>query len=173
MPFHHKNIRLLHGDYVGRRWFFLTLCCADRRKRFTSPQVCSDFLDVLRPTATRYLFAIHAYCLMPDHIHLLAEGLESHSDALQFTRVLKRNTSTRFRKNTAEALWQKKYYDHILRNNDSPDAVAWYIWRNPVRANLSRHPAEYSFSGSLTQVWEQQCAPTVDWLPPWRKPDNP
>jgi len=172
MAFHHKNIRLSPTDYTGERSFFLTLCCADRRKRFTSPQICNGFLDILRPTATRYLFAIHAHCLMPDHIHLLAEGLHPHSDVLQFMRALKRNTSIRFQRKTAEPLWQKKFYDHILRNNDSPDAVAWYIWMNPVRANLCQRPEEYPFSGFLTQAWKQSRPPTIDWLPPWRKPQS-
>jgi len=172
MPFHHKNIRLSPTDYIGQRWFFLTLCYTDRRKRFTSPQICNGFLDVLQPTATRYLFAIHAYCLMPDHIHLLAEGLQRQSNVLQFMRVLKRNSSTPFQRETGEALWQKKFYDHILRDNDSPDAVARYIWMNPVRANLCHNPEEYPYSGSITQTSKQPRPPTVEWLPPWRKPDT-
>ena len=171
MPFHHENIRLSPSDYIGQRWFFLTICCSDRRKHFTSSQICNSFLDILRPTTARYLFAIHAYGLMPDHVHLLAEGLQPQSDVLQFMRVLKRNTSTPFQRKAAKALWQKKYYDHILRNNDSPDAVAWYIWMNPVRANLCQHPEEYPFSGSLTQAWKQRRSPAAGWLPPWRKPD--
>lgn len=172
MPFHHKNIRLPPSDYVGQRWFFLTICCSERRKRFTSSQICNGFLDILRPAAARYLFAVYAYCLMPDHVHLLTEGLQPQSDALQFMRVVKRNTSIRFQRKTGEALWQKKFYDHVLRDNDSPDAVAWYIWMNPVRANLCRRPEQYPFSGSLTQAWKQLRPPTVEWLPPWRKPET-
>jgi REP element-mobilizing transposase RayT len=172
MLFHHKNIRLSHTDYIGQRRFFFPLCCAERRKRFSSPQICNGFLDILRRAATRYLFAVHAHCLMPDHIHLLAEGLQPQSDALQFMRVLKRNTSTRFQKEVTGTLWQKKYYDHMLRNNDSPDAVAWYIWMNPIRANLCHRPEEYPHSGSLTQAWKQPRPPTVEWLPPWRKTDT-
>jgi putative transposase len=172
MPFHHKNIRLSQTDYIGQHWFFLTLCCADRRKRFTSPQIYNDFLNVLRPAATRYLFAIHAYCLVPDHVHLLAEGLQPQSDALQFMRALKRNTSTQFQKKTGETLWQKKFYDHILRSTDSHDAVAWYIWMNPVRANLCPRPEEYPFLGSLTRTRNHTHRPNTEWLPPWRKPDS-
>jgi putative transposase len=172
MPFHHKNIRLSHTDYVGQRWSFLTICCSERRKHLASSQTCNSFIDTLRPTAVRYLFAIHAYCLMPDHVHLLAEGLEPQSDVLQFMRALKRNTSTQFQRETAEPLWQKKFYDHLLRNNDSPDAVAWYIRMNPVRANLCQRPEEYPFSGSLTQTWKQTRRPDAEWLPPWRKPNT-
>src|SRR5713101_9047735 len=172
MPFHHKNIRLPHQDYLGPRWFFLTLCCANRRKRFTSPKICDDFLNILRSNAATHSFAIHAYCLMPDHVHLLAEGLQPQSDLVQFMRAIKLKTSTPFERKTGKALWQKKFYDHILRNSDSPDDVTWYIWMNPVRANLCRHPEEYPFSGSFTGKWQQTSQPPVEWLPPWRKPKS-
>ena len=67
MPFHHKNIRLPHQDYLGPRWYFITICCPNRRKRFTAPKICDDFLNILRSNAATHSFAIHAYCLMPDH----------------------------------------------------------------------------------------------------------
>jgi len=107
---------------------------------------------------------------MPDHVHLLAEGLQPRSDLIQFMRAIKLKTSTPFERKTGNALWQKKFYDHILRNSDAPDAVAWYIWMNPVRANICRHPEKYPFSGSLTGKWPQTRQPAVEWLPPWRQP---
>ena len=172
MRFLHKNIRLDHWNYIGQRWFFLTLCCANRRKHFASSKFCDRFLDILRSNAATHEFAIHAYCLMPDHVHLLAEGLQPRSDLIQFMRAMKLKTSTLFERKTGKALWQKKFYDHILRNSDSPDDVAWYIWMNPVRANLCRHPKEYPFLGSLTGKWPQTSRPVVDWLPPWRTPKS-
>ena len=170
MPFHHKNIRLEHWNYRGQRWFFVTLCCANRRKLFTASEICDWFLNILRLNAATHSFAIHAYCLMPDHVHLLAEGLQPQSDLIQFIRAIKLKTSTQFERKTGKPRWQKKFYDHILRNSDSPDAVAWYIWMNPVRANICRNPEEYPFSGSLTGKWPQTPQPAGEWLPPWRKP---
>jgi len=173
MPFHHKNIRLPHQDYLGPRWYFITICCPNRRKRFTAPKICDDFLNILRSNAATHSFAIHAYCLMPDHVHLLAEGLQPQSDLVQFMRAIKMKTSMPFERKTGKALWQKKFYDHILRNSDSPDAVARYIWTNPVRANLCQRPEEYPFSGSLTRTWPQTYQSVAEWLPPWRKPGGP
>jgi REP element-mobilizing transposase RayT len=172
MPFHHENIRLAHHDYLGQRWFFLTVCCANRRQFFASSKTCDEFLNLLRANAATHEFAIHAYCLMPDHVHLLAEGLQPHSDLLQFMRAIKLKTSTPFERKTGKAFWQKKFYDHILRNNDYPEAVASYIWMNPVRANLCQHPEEYPLAGSLTDMWRKMRQPVIEWLPPWRKPKS-
>jgi putative transposase len=173
MIFHHKNIRLAHDDYVGRRWFFITMCTANRPKFFTTSKICNWFLTVLRRDIATHSFAVHAYCLMPDHAHLLLEGLESKSDLLQLVKAVKTKTSTPFAKKTGHPLWQKKFYDHILRQNDSPDDVAWYIWMNPVRAGICSRPEEYPFLGSLTGSWSKTLRPFADWTPPWRKTKRP
>ena len=73
--FHHKNIRLPADRYIGKQWSFVTVCCANRRKFFTAPEICSWFLGIVRRDASTHNFAIHAYCLMPDHVHLLLQGL--------------------------------------------------------------------------------------------------
>jgi putative transposase len=169
MTFRHKNIRLAHENYVGKGWFFITLCCANRRKLFITSKFCNWFLNILRRDAASHLFGIHAYCLMPDHVHLLLEGLDPASDLLQFIQAVKTKTSTPFRKKVGTPLWQKKFYDHILRRDDSPDAIAWYIWLNPVRAGLCPSPEQYPFLGSLNGAWPRTPEPVVQWSPPWQK----
>jgi putative transposase len=174
MPFRRKNIRLSHANYLGQRWYFITLCCANRRKFFIAAKTCEWFLSSLRANAASHLFAVHAYCIMPDHVHLLAEGIRAQSDVIQLIRSIKIKTSTPIERKTGKTLWQKKFYDHILRNNDSPDSVAWYIWMNPVRANLCHVPDEYPFLGSFTGKWPQTSQPAAQqWLPPWRNRSLP
>jgi putative transposase len=169
MTFHHKSIRLAHENYVGKGWFFVTMCCLKRRKVFGKARVCDWFLGILRRDAATHLFAVHAYCLMPDHVHLLLEGLQPNSDLLQFVGAIKTKSTRPFEKKTGSPLWQKKFYDHILRQNDSPDGAAWYIWMNPVRAGLCRRPEEYPFVGSFTGSWAKTRKPFVEWLPSWGK----
>jgi hypothetical protein len=47
-----------------------------------------------------------------------------------------------------EPLWQKGYYEHVLREEEDSREVAFYIIANPVRARLVQSPDEYAFSGS-------------------------
>lgn len=173
MIFHHKNIRLSHANYVGKGWFFVTICCANRRKFFTTPKISNWFVKILRHNSTTHSFAVHAFCLMPDHVHLLLEGLQPASDLLQFITALKIKTSTPFERKTGQSLWQKKFYDHILRRNDSPDDVAWYIWMNPVRAGICRRAEEYPFLGSFMGISPKTTESLTDWLPPWKKATAP
>ncbi len=114
-------------------------------------------------------FRIHAYCVMPDHLHLLAEGSEDSSDLLAFIGRFKHQTAHNWAKRSGFILWQKKFYDHILRRTTSCDAVAWYIWMNPVRKALCCQPDEYPYSGSFTVNWKRAARPTEAWLPFWKR----
>jgi putative transposase len=168
MTFHHKDIRLPPDRYVGKNWVFVTMCCANRRKFFTTPKIGTWLLAILRRDATTHDFAVHAYCLMPDHIHLLLEGLQPDCNLLDFIKALKTKTSIPFERKTGKPLWQKKFYDHLLRSNDSPDDVAWYIWANPIRAGLCCRSDEYPLLGSFTGMWPKTPTPHTPWVPPWK-----
>jgi len=75
---------------------------------------------------------------------------------------------------TNPVLWQKKFYDHILRETDNFDAVAGYIWMNPVRAGLCDDARDYPYSGSFTVDWKKGMRPVESWVPDWKsRPDRP
>jgi hypothetical protein len=65
-------------------------------------------------------------------------------------------------------LWQKKFYDRILRERDSFDGVAGYIWMNPVRKGLCSDPREYPYSGSFAVDWKKMMRPLESWVPEWK-----
>ncbi|HEX4003192.1 MAG TPA: transposase [Candidatus Acidoferrales bacterium] len=168
MSFMHKNVRLPAFRYRGTRWYFVTLCCAARRRVFGSPEWASRIVAHLRAEATAYRFAIHAYCAMPDHLHVLARGDEANSDLLAFVKNFNQKTDHEFRVGFHRDLWQKKFYDRILRQTDSVERVAGYIWLNPVRAGICEDPREYPHSGSFTMDWKKGFAPVEKWVPPWK-----
>jgi putative transposase len=166
--FHHKNIRLPADRYIGTAWFFLTFCSEHRKKIFLNPARANWFLDHLRCEALAHTIAIHAYCIMPDHVHLLSQGLTPSADLLHFLTSLKQKTAFAYKQETTQQLWQKKSYDHALRSTDPPDQVASYIWLNPVRAGLCSAANDYLYSGSLTGARPGSAPPTAPWSPPWR-----
>jgi len=172
MPAQHKNIRLAPDYYMGRRSYFVTFCCEGRRALFTDRDRANWLIDNLRRQSTAYRFAVHAYCVMPDHAHIFAAGLETTSNLLAFVRNFKHTTEYEYRKRFRRALWQKKFYDHILRERDSADAVAIYIWANPVRAGICADPREYPYSGSFTTDWKTKMAPVKPWRPVWKTKTN-
>ena len=168
--FKHKNIRLPAEQYRGQKSYFVTACFDRRRSYGTRPAVARWLTARLREHAVTKGFLIHAYCLMPDHLHFLAEGANRDSDLLDFVGSFKKETGFQFEGREKQRLWQFKFYDHILRSGAKAEAVCWYIWLNPVRGGLCRAPTEYAFSGSFTEQGANllKSRPATGWTPPWK-----
>jgi putative transposase len=106
--------------------------------------------QILR-AALRFEFAVPAYCLMPDHVHLLIDGRTERSDLRRFIKRAKQSSGQRYAATARGPLWQDSYYDHVVRREDDLIRIVRYIIENPVRAGLVKSPLDYPFVGST--VW--------------------
>jgi len=146
----HKDIRLPPEHYLGSRWYFVTLCAFEHKHYFRSKTLADWLLRALRKDCVEHSFLLRAYCLMPNHLHMLLQGSSLNADLLKFIGNFKHKTSRRFSAGSRKALWQTSFYDHILRKPDAPGDVSWYIWMNPVRAGLVTKPEDYPYSGPFS-----------------------
>ena len=142
----HKPIRLPKQHYVGRRTYILTLCTRDRIPYFRSDRIAKWVLATLQQIAAQHPFSLRAYCLMPDHLHVLLQGDSTSSDLLSFVKTFKHKTTFHFRAKTGKTLWQISFFDHILRTAEELSKTAEYILSNPVRAGLVKRPQDYPYS---------------------------
>ena len=161
-----RRMRLLPSAYVGNAWSFVTICTFNRACFFSSTGLANWLVKFTRRIASEEGFRLHAWCVMPDHLHLLVEGTSQKSDLRLFVRSLKRQSSEKFESRFHRPLWQRNFYDHILRARESGDPIAWYIWMNPVRKGLCADPREYVFSGSETFDWKSRRRLRETWAPP-------
>ena len=164
-----KSIRLFPENYLGFQHYFVTLCCFHRQNLFSNDKLCRQVLDLLRSEGFARGFHVHAYCVMPDHLHFMAEGMDAKSNLLHFMKSFKIKTSREFAARESRSLWQRGYYEHILRSGESLESVAWYIWLNPVRKRLVSKPQEYAFAGSFTGLKMPASWDAQNWKPPWKK----
>jgi REP element-mobilizing transposase RayT len=134
--------------HIGRYRYFLTFCCGDRLSAFEDPQTAEQTLEEFRRTSTLEQFAILAYCLMPDHAHLLVEGLAPDSDFKRFAKMAKQRSGGLYARSHQQRLWQAGYYERVLRDQDDARAFARYVVNNPVRGGLVETPTDYPFVGS-------------------------
>ena len=104
---------------------------------------------------------------MPDHVHLLVEGLHEGSDLKEFVRIAKQQSGYAYKMRHERPLWQSSYYDHVLRNEDSIPAVIRYILENPVRRKLVTNHRDYAFIGSGKYTLEELEERALD-APEWR-----
>ncbi len=169
--FKRKNIRLPAEDYRGRRVYFVTLCFESRRRFGANSRIACWLIARLEKHAAASGFFVHAYCVMPDHLHALVCAASDGSNLMAFVESFKQETAFEFARRAHRRLWQFKYYDRILRGSDSPERVAWYIWTNPVRRGFCRAPMDYPFLGSFTEVGARllRGSAAPEWMPPWKR----
>ncbi len=122
--------------------YFVSSQTADRKPFFRHERWAQLFLDVLEHYRTGYL--LHAYVLMPDHVHLLLTPTESLEKTVQ---QIKGGFSYRVKKelNWNDEVWQKGFSDHRIRDIGDWNQHLQYIRMNPVRARLCIEPEEYSY----------------------------
>jgi putative transposase len=130
----------------------ITIACKDRLRIFESKQLTEAAIEVLRERATTHGVTVYAYCFMPDHVHLLIAPSEQ-CDVITFVGQFK-NLAQRaaWQHSIHGSLWQKRFWDHFLREEEDLESVVTYIFMNPVRAGLVSDWDHYPYSGSL--VWE-------------------
>jgi len=107
-------------------------------------------LTQFRQSVAAHHFANHAYSFMPDHVHFLVEGRQADSDLRELVRKWKSETSFHFKRNTRRHLWQRSYYDHVMRDAADMASSAIYVLDNPSRARLPDARRRHPFVGSDT-----------------------
>jgi len=143
-----KRARLKEFDYCGSFAYFITVGTCQKNPYFRDQHASDIVIPILQEVASRFKFALIAYCFMPDHLHLLLVGDET-SSLKSFVKIFKQRSGFCFRRQFNIPLWQPSYYDHVLRREESLKKVARYILENPVRKGLVTDFKEYPFLGSM------------------------
>ena len=119
----------------------------DRRAIFVDDADRERYLADLRDVAVRSGLAVHAYVLMPNHVHLLATP-NAAGDVGRAVQALGRRYVRWFndRHRRSGALFEGRYRSTVLEADRYLLACMRYIELNPVRASLCAHPAEFRWS---------------------------
>ena len=137
------------------RTFFITAVAANRRRLFQTDVNANLFLQLLNDDRAKGRYAIHAFVLMPDHIHLLLTPAPDISieKAMQFIKG-----GFSFRLKSKMPVWEDSFTKR--RIEDAPDFATHrdYIHANPVRAHLAANPGDFPFS-SAHSSWTSDPAP--------------
>lgn len=119
----------------------------DRAACFLSISDYEAYLVTLRTYATEFDCAVHAYCLMTNHVHLLLTPRTSTGCA-QLMKHLAQRYSWRMKVRTGRCgtLWEGRFFSALVPTVNYALACYRYIDLNPVRAGLVAHPAAYRWS---------------------------
>jgi len=120
------------------------------------------YLRSLRVQSKRYDLTIVAYCLMTNHVHLVAIPRQENSLAKALGRAHFTYTQ-RFnhRHGRTGHLWQNRFYSCPLDEKRTLSAVL-YVEQNPARAGLVTQPWEYEWSSAAAHVGEPDRTSLLD-----------
>ena len=128
--------------------YYVTMCAKDRRAILTEPDLCKSITESLHQTVDKHGWAVGAYVIMPDHLHFLCFNVKNLKSISGFLRDFKRWTSRAARNLGYEIpLWQKEFFDRLLRKNDLYYEKMEYMRMNPVRAKLCESPEQWESFG--------------------------
>ncbi|HEY5973881.1 MAG TPA: transposase [Geobacteraceae bacterium] len=127
------------------------------------------YLNRILNYTRKYDVAIWAYCLMSNHVHLLAvpETETGLARGIGLTNLLYTQYLNR-KLNQSGRIWQNRFFSCIVENNQYLWGVARYIERNPVKAGLAATATAYPWSSAAAHVTES-CNPLLaedSWLAP-------
>ncbi|HUP96854.1 MAG TPA: transposase [Usitatibacter sp.] len=114
---------------------------------FHAPGDYRLYLNWLEVYADEHACAVHAYALMPNHVHLLltperAEGASSLMKAVGQRYAQHVNRSYR----RTGSVWESRFRSCIVDSDRYLLTCQRYIELNPVRAGIAAHPADYLWS---------------------------
>jgi putative transposase len=121
--------------------YYLTINCEKRAtNQLTTPETAKALLESIAFRQGKGLWFAYLFLIMPDHVH----GLVSFPPS---TRTLQGVVSD-WKRWTARQLgieWQRDFFEHRLRHDESARQKSDYILANPVRAKLVARPEDWPY----------------------------
>lgn len=145
--------------------YFFTLVTHERRPVFAATETVALLLASIARVNSRYPFDIDAMVILPDHIHTVWTLPEGDADFPMRWRLIKdgftkpfvrtqgaqQRSASRLAKNE-QAIWQRRYWEHVIRDDDDFAAHVDYIHYNPVRHGLVKAARDWPHSSFATWV---------------------
>ena len=138
---------------------------------------CDDdylaYINLMAEWCQAYKVDVWAWCLMPNHVHLIAVPTTSEGLARAIGEAHRRYTRRiNFREGWRGHLWQDRFASFPMDERYLL-ATARYIEMNPVAANLVRAPGDYPWSSARAHLAGEDdrlalVAPLLGLVPDWR-----
>ena len=149
---------------------FFTLNLAERRKT-----LLIDHIDILRNSLNtvkrRHPFKLDAMVILPDHLHAMLTLPDGDNDYPTRWMLIKQGFSRQMPKTekinksrelkSERGIWQRRYWEHLIRDDDDYEKHFNYIHYNPVKHGYVKQAVEWEYStihqyinaGVLSQYW--------------------
>lgn len=119
----------------------------NRRRLFSYPRDYLRFVGLMSAHLSSSELALHALCLMPNHVHLLLSPFREAALGAFVKEVAQRYAQVRNKRyRTTGKLFEQRYYSRPLRSERHLAIATAYVDLNPVRAHLVADGNDYEWS---------------------------
>ena len=112
------------------------------------PAVAEQVLASLEYGMQRDDFELHAWVIMPNHVHLLLTPKVNVSKVLGSLKAGSAKRANSLLGRAGQPFWQDESYDHLVRNDKEFRRIEKYIEQNPVTAGLVANAEDYMWSSA-------------------------
>ena len=157
--------------YFPEQIVFITQIIENRRKLFANPEMINLLRQIMHYVNEYHPFSMLGYAFLPDHFHILIRPT-GQSNFSQIMHSIKRNFTKSYKEknniSTRVNLWQKRFWDHVIRDEDDLENHLHYMHFNPVKHGYVKDPAEWNDS-SFT-AWQNRGLYSKNII--WIEPEN-
>jgi putative transposase len=146
--------------YVPGGTFFFTLVTYRRQRLFADATARGLLGDVMRDSRAGCPASIVAIVLLPDHLHTIWTMDSGYSDYSRRWAWIKKEFTKRWlasggdetpvtagaRQERRHGIWQRRFWEHTIRDEEDLDAHFDYIHYNPVKHGLVQSPRDWPWS---------------------------
>jgi putative transposase len=136
--------------------YFFTVNLLQRRGNDLLTRHVDVLREVVRGVRQRHPFMIHGWVVLPDHLHCVMELPPNDADfanrwrliKMEFSKALPRTerlSAVRVRRGE-RGIWQRRYWEHLIRDDADFRAHVDYVHFNPVKHGLVRCVAQWPYS---------------------------
>ena len=150
-----KIIRLQNYDYSSNGAYFITICTHQKKNLFGPVGMESISAWMIRKVfeetiAEHSAVSCPQYVVMPNHFHALIvierKDKETAPTIMQIVQSFKRKSTIRYIEMVKQGLvppydehiWQRSFYDHVVRNREDFLDIWKYIEENPIKWEQDR-----------------------------------
>lgn len=162
-------MRYRRADVKGGTYFF-TVNIAQRHLRLLLDHV-EILRDAVKTVKQRHPFYIDAFVVLPDHLHAIWTLPPDDADFATRWMLIKSDFSRKIAMNEhrnasriskgERGIWQRRYWEHLIRDENDFERHVDYIHYNPVKHGYVRQASEWSYSsihryikaGIITNDW--------------------
>jgi REP-associated tyrosine transposase len=130
--------------------YFITICAHMQQNLFQRDEIAELMVATFFKYRDAGEFELHEYVVMPNHVHLLLSIGDQQQKLSRAIQLIKGGFSHSLRENgiVFRAVWEQRYYDRRVRDENEFAEFARYIRQNPVRKRLAERAEDYPYSSA-------------------------